>query len=419
MEINPFAGYNFFENEQNLKNRPIYGGRLGYNFTENFALEGTVEFINTHVDNKAKTGIKEGQYRSPTDSVNLFFYHIDALYHFMPERKFNPFVVAGIGGSHSSAEISDKDMTMYDFGVGAKYWVAENVALRVDIRDNLVTESFQESYHNLNATAGIVVAFGGGAKPAQECPSCPAPAALKEKDTTAPYVTLAIPYNASTGSPRHAKTRVAFSEAMDPATIGTKTFFLSKGETPVQGTVLAPTGTSASFTQTSVLDPDTLYTGTVTTGAKDLAGNPLANDYVWTFKTEAAPDQQPAAKVVTINRFVMLEDTHFKFDQASLTPQGQEMLNKNIQIMQDNPGLKVRIAGYTSASGTPAYNQALSEPRADTVMTYIINGGIAPERLDTIGYGEARPAVYEPLPEEIRSKEAKANMRVLFEVIVK
>jgi OOP family OmpA-OmpF porin len=53
-------------------------------------------------------------------------------------------------------------------------------------------------------------------------------------------------------------------------------------------------------------------------------------------------------------------------------------------------------------------------------MTYLINeGGIAPGRLDTIGYGETRPALYEVTPEDISSKAAKANMKVLFEVIVK
>jgi len=156
----------------------------------------------------------------------------------------------------------------------------------------------------------------------------------------------------------------------------------------------------------------------LTTGARDLAGNALASDYVWSFKT--APALKSETKVITINKFVMLEETHFASNKATLTPEGKEMLAKNIQILKQNPDLKVRIAGYTSAAGTPEYNQALSERRADTVMTYLLReGGIAPERLDTIGYGENRPAMYEPIPADIQSTEAKANRRVLFEVIVK
>jgi hypothetical protein len=82
--------------------------------------------------------------------------------------------------------------------------------------------------------------------------------------------------------------------------------------------------------------------------------------------------------------------------------------------------LSPAIAGYTSASGTEAYNQKLSERRANAVKAYLANEGIiAPDRLSTIGYGETNPAMHEAAPKEIYSKAAKANMRVLFEVIVK
>ncbi|MDO8721121.1 MAG: outer membrane beta-barrel domain-containing protein [Syntrophales bacterium] len=174
-EVTPFVGYNFFENDQNLKDRPVFGGRLGYNFTRHFGIEGAVEFINSRIDDKAKTSTEEGQFASPMDGVDLTFYHIDAVYHFMPEGKFNPFVVAGFGGAHYSPEISTKDMAAFNVGVGAKYWVTDNIALRVDLRDYMVTEIMQDTYHNIGATIGITFAFGGKAKPAlQGIPLLPA-----------------------------------------------------------------------------------------------------------------------------------------------------------------------------------------------------------------------------------------------------
>ena len=88
--------------------------------------------------------------------------------------------------------------------------------------------------------------------------------------------------------------------------------------------------------------------------------------------------------------------------------------------MKDNPALKVRIAGYTSASGTEEYNQSLSERRAKAVEEYLIKEGVVtPDRLSAIGYGETKPAEYEAAPRDLYSKAAKANMRVLFEIIVK
>lgn len=115
-----------------------------------------------------------------------------------------------------------------------------------------------------------------------------------------------------------------------------------------------------------------------------------------------------------------LEDIHFDFDKSTLTKEAQVILKRNIQILKENPKAKVRIAGYTSASGTEEYNQKLSERRAKAVKDYLVEEGVAtPDRLSEIGYGETKPAIYEAVPKDIYSKAAKANMRVLFEIIVK
>jgi outer membrane protein OmpA-like peptidoglycan-associated protein len=124
-----------------------------------------------------------------------------------------------------------------------------------------------------------------------------------------------------------------------------------------------------------------------------------------------------AAEPTTI--VLAFEDIHFNFDKSTLTPEAQRILKRNIQILKDNPNAKVRIAGYTSASGTEEYNQKLSERRAKAVEEYLINQGIiAPDRLTMIGYGESDPAEYEAAPKELYSKAAKANMRVLFQIVV-
>ncbi len=124
-----------------------------------------------------------------------------------------------------------------------------------------------------------------------------------------------------------------------------------------------------------------------------------------------------AAKPVII--VLAFEDIHFDFDKSTLKPEAQIILKRNIQILKNNPNAKIRIAGYTSASGTEKHNQTLSENRAKAVKKYLIgNGIVTPNRLSTIGYGEKNPAKYEVAPKKIYSKAAKANMRVLFEIVV-
>ncbi len=117
-------------------------------------------------------------------------------------------------------------------------------------------------------------------------------------------------------------------------------------------------------------------------------------------------------------KVLIFGDTHFDFNQSILKPEAEATLTENIQLLKENPNIKVRMAGYTSAKGTEQINQKLSEERANAVKDYLVKNGIAPERLTIIGYGRTKPAIYEVTPKNINTKEAKANMRVLFEVVV-
>src|SRR5437867_2612466 len=76
---------------------------------------------------------------------------------------------------------------------------------------------------------------------------------------------------------------------MDPLAITPVTFALKQRTTAVAGTVTYA-GVTATFNPSSPLPPNTPYTATMTTGARDLAGNALASDFSWTFTTGATPD---------------------------------------------------------------------------------------------------------------------------------
>jgi len=116
---------------------------------------------------------------------------------------------------------------------------------------------------------------------------------------------------------------------------------------------------------------------------------------------------------------VAFGDTHFDYNKSTLTNEAKTLLDREVLVLKENPKMKVRMAGYTSAHGTEDSNQKLSERRANAVRNYLIEKGIAQERVTIIGYGRTKPALYEVSPGDINTKEAKANMRVLFEIVVK
>ena len=152
-----------------------------------------------------------------------------------------------------------------------------------------------------------------------------------------------------------------------------------------------------------------------------LASEPKAEEKVVILASEPKVEEQVMIAAAEPKIIILaFEDVHFDFDKSTLKPEAQTILKRNIQLLKDNPKAQIRVAGYTSASGTEEYNQKLSERRANAVRDYLISEGvITPDRLTTIGYGETRPAMYEAAPKELYSKAAKANMRVLFEIVVK
>lgn len=103
-------------------------------------------------------------------------------------------------------------------------------------------------------------------------------------DTTRPKVTTINPANTATGVALNKALSAGFSKTMNSATITSSTFLLKLGTTSVPGTV-SYSLTTATFTPLDNLLSGSTYTATITTGAKDLAGNAIATDYVWTFST--------------------------------------------------------------------------------------------------------------------------------------
>ena len=113
-------------------------------------------------------------------------------------------------------------------------------------------------------------------------------------------VTSTLHGNGAINVPINTRVGATFSEAMDPLTITNVTFTLKQGATPVSGTI-AYSNVSAVFVPAGNLAPNTVYTVTITTGVKDLAGNAMAAPYILTWTTGTTLDTTAPTVIGTLH----------------------------------------------------------------------------------------------------------------------
>ena len=116
----------------------------------------------------------------------------------------------------------------------------------------------------------------------------------------------------------------------------------------------------------------------------------------------------PAVKKVT----GVIQGINFKFDKATITPKSFPILDNAVKVLRDYPEVKIEIQGHTDSKGKPAYNQDLSQRRADAVRDYFIAKGIDADRLTSVGYGEDVP-IADNRTDSGRAKNRRTEFKLL------
>ena len=109
---------------------------------------------------------------------------------------------------------------------------------------------------------------------------------------------------------------------------------------------------------------------------------------------------------------VVLDDVQFELNSSELTPDSSASLDKVVQKMNEYPNLRIEVQAYTDSMGKAAYNQALSEKRANSVGDYLIGAGVAADRIEVKGYGETKPIADNSTPEG-RAKNRRVELKVI------
>lgn len=101
-----------------------------------------------------------------------------------------------------------------------------------------------------------------------------------------------------------------------------------------------------------------------------------------------------------ISKPVVIDNIFYDFDKATLRPESKKALDEMIKMLNDNPNVTIELGAHTDRKGTDQYNERLAQRRAQSVVDYLIAGGIEAARLEAKGYGES-------VPKTINKKMAK------------
>ncbi len=96
-------------------------------------------------------------------------------------------------------------------------------------------------------------------------------------------------------------------------------------------------------------------------------------------------------KKIEIGSAIVLKNIFFDFDKATLRPESTNELDRLVNLLTENPTIKIELSAHTDSKGSDEYNMKLSQRRAESVVNYLINKGISSDRLIAKGYGETKP----------------------------
>ena len=95
--------------------------------------------------------------------------------------------------------------------------------------------------------------------------------------------------------------------------------------------------------------------------------------------------------LANISAPVLIENIFYDFDKATLRPESATALDELVKLLNENPNITIELSAHTDNRGSAEYNERLSQRRAESVVNYLIDHGIAADRLTPKGYGEQKP----------------------------
>lgn len=359
--LTPQAGVMIFEGNQAFESPGLVGGfALGYNFGSHWGTEGVLLY-------------GSGKRKYSDQSIPITAAHLDLLYHFKEQEGLVPYASVFFGGLRLD---TDDDM-LAGYGVGLKYFLNEDVALRLDVKhlfdiNYRDTEAYKrhEYYNMLAATAGVYFQFGG------ETAMVPL---IKDADADGVHDVYDRCPGTSAGVKVDADGCAVKKEPVKLLDSDRDGVTDNLDLCPDTATGVAVDGKGCPVVTDKDLDgvidvldvcPDTPAKTVV-----DARGCPVQ-------VTLAVALPEPA---LTFNLEYLPNEVEVRKDFAA-------EMEKMAEFIKANPGRRFVIEGHTDSVGSDASNMRLSLSRAEKIRDYLVEKmGISASLLEARGFGESNP----------------------------
>ena len=371
LTLSPFVGGYTFDGTEHLQTRPVYGLRLGYDITKNIGVELSGEYGATKTSNNNPF----------VGNVNMYNARLEVFYNFMADSKFVPFVGVGGGYSHGNNDkngipvkqggnnLNNNDATA-QLALGFKYFLAEDIALRTDVRGIMsfhATPAFQISkndyWANYEYTLGLQFMFGGK-KPVVakvvEPPPPPAPAPAPKPVPPPP-----------------------------PA--------------PVDGKVGAWSDWSACSVPCG---------GGTQTRTRPVITQPANGGAVLPALSESRScNPQVCMEEEKVNLLI-----EFDFNKAVVKKDFYPNVDAIGAFLKKNEKVTITLDGWTDKIGSDKYNKKLSQKRADAVKKYLVDKfKIDQARITAVGHGKSFKYDNKTAEGRYKNRRVEMNQTVMVE----
>lgn len=347
--LNPFAGYQLFDDKRDLSETATFGVGVEYRFLPNWAVEGV--YSRADADRKYTDGASDFEE-----------FRVDGTYYFAgPDETWNPYVSLGAGHAdfgNGQAGVrtagTDHDETRVNVGTGFRYNVTDQVSLRGDLRE---FHGIDESTFDTQVSLGLSLAF-----------THTVAGAAQQQPADADNDGVADDRDQCPGTPSGAQVDSRGCE-LDGDNDG-----VADSQDQCPGT---PAGARVD-SRGCELDSD----GDGVVNSRDQCPNTTAGAEVDDTGCEGVSET-----VETIELKVQ-----FPSNSSVIGDTYDAEIRRVADFMRQYPETTVEIAGHTDSAGEAGYNQFLSQRRAEAVARRLTDAlGIDADRVSAVGYGEAEP----------------------------